>query len=169
MNKDNRARRRAAKPAVSRRAKPAGRDALVEFCRGLPRATEDIKWGDDLIFSIGGKTFAGFDADGGKPFAFKCSDDDFDRLAAIPGIRPAPYAARFSWGAGRAPRRAAAVGVSRPAPRRVRPGALVPARAGPRGARRVGVRKGPSPRSRAARGPTPLLRFPVGDAAPARR
>jgi predicted DNA-binding protein (MmcQ/YjbR family) len=41
--------------------------------------------------------FAGFDADGGPEFAFKCSEDDFDRLTAIPGIVPAPYAARFSW------------------------------------------------------------------------
>lgn len=81
----------------ARPAAPARRDPLVEFCRGLPHATEDIKWGNDLIFSIGGKMFAGFDADGGTQYGFKCSDDDFERLTATPGIIPAPYAARFSW------------------------------------------------------------------------
>ncbi len=90
------AKKKSAKPgrAPARAARPG---ALVAFCRGLPHATEDIKWGDNLIFSIGGKMFAGFDADGGKPYAFKCSDDDFESLTATPGIIPAPYAARYSW------------------------------------------------------------------------
>ena len=34
-------------------------DPLVAFCRSLPGATEDIKWEHDLIFSVGGKMFAG--------------------------------------------------------------------------------------------------------------
>ncbi len=94
-------RRVKARKAKARPGRPpthkARPDALVAFCRGLPHATEDVKWGDNLIFSIGGKMFAGFDADGGKPYAFKCSDEDFERLTATPGITPAPYAARFSW------------------------------------------------------------------------
>jgi predicted DNA-binding protein (MmcQ/YjbR family) len=28
---------------------------LLEFCRGLPGATEDVKWGDHLVFSVGDK------------------------------------------------------------------------------------------------------------------
>jgi predicted DNA-binding protein (MmcQ/YjbR family) len=70
---------------------------FVEFCRGLPHATEDIKWGDDLVFSIGGKMFAVFDPEDSDELAFKCDDEDFDRLTQIDGIIPAPYAARFGW------------------------------------------------------------------------
>ncbi len=95
---NTRARSRAPRgTSQARSADPSRRDGLIGFCRGLPHATEDIKWGDNLIFSIGGKMFAGFDADGTAPYAFKCSDDEFDRLTTIPGIVPAPYAARFSW------------------------------------------------------------------------
>ncbi|KAA0215880.1 MAG: hypothetical protein DYG94_06915 [Leptolyngbya sp. PLA3] len=72
-------------------------DALQTHCRSLVGVTEDIKWGDNLIFSVGGKMFAGFDTDGTRQFAFKCDDDDFDRLTEIDGIIPAPYSARFGW------------------------------------------------------------------------
>lgn len=70
---------------------------LKDFCRGLPGATEDIKWGDDLVFSVGGKMFAAFDVDGERQFGFKCDDDDFDRLTELEGIIPAPYLARAGW------------------------------------------------------------------------
>ncbi|MEX2220083.1 MAG: MmcQ/YjbR family DNA-binding protein [Phycisphaerales bacterium] len=71
--------------------------SLIEFCRSLPGATEDIKWGDNLVFSVGGKMFAGFQVEGGWPVGFPCSDEDFEALTARPGIIPAPYAARFGW------------------------------------------------------------------------
>lgn len=72
---------------------------LQAFCRTLPGATEDIKWGDNLVFSVGGKMFAGFHVDEGIPVGFKCSDEDFEALTegARKGIIPAPYAARFGW------------------------------------------------------------------------
>ncbi len=70
---------------------------LMTFCRGLPGATEEVKWGNDLVFSVGGKMFAAFDEDAGLPVGFKCSDKDFDRLTKKAGIIPAPYAARFGW------------------------------------------------------------------------
>jgi predicted DNA-binding protein (MmcQ/YjbR family) len=71
--------------------------ALQGFCRGLPGATEDVKWGNDLVFSVGKKMFAAFDEEKGLPVGFKCSDEDFDALTRRPGIIPAPYAARFGW------------------------------------------------------------------------
>jgi predicted DNA-binding protein (MmcQ/YjbR family) len=71
--------------------------ALQRFCRSLPGATESIKWGEDLVFSVGGKMFAAFHAEDGVPVGFPCSDEDFDRLTALPYIIPAPYAARFGW------------------------------------------------------------------------
>jgi predicted DNA-binding protein (MmcQ/YjbR family) len=76
----------------------ARRSALLEFCRSLPHVTEDIKWGADLVFSVGGKMFAGFDKNGrDATFGCKVSEDDFPILTNVEGIRPAPYAARFSW------------------------------------------------------------------------
>ena len=83
--------------AVSARPKPTRADPLVELCRSLPGATEDVKWGDDLIFSVGGKMFAGFPVLGGDPFSFKADPLVFDTLVGHNGIEPARYMARHSW------------------------------------------------------------------------
>lgn len=72
-------------------------DPLVTLCRTLPGATEDIKWEDDHVFSVGRKMFACFSLTRPGHVSFKCSDDDYDRLTEIDGIIPAPYAARFGW------------------------------------------------------------------------
>jgi len=69
----------------------------IVFCRSLPQATEDVKWGHDLVFSVGGKMFAAFDLTDTRRCSFKTTPDDFAVLTALPGIRPAPYAARFHW------------------------------------------------------------------------
>jgi predicted DNA-binding protein (MmcQ/YjbR family) len=78
-----------------------GTAALRDFCRSLPHATEDVKWEDNLIFSVGGKIFAGFDLEDSPFVAFKCDDDDFDTLVergeADGSVVPAPYSARFGW------------------------------------------------------------------------
>jgi predicted DNA-binding protein (MmcQ/YjbR family) len=78
----------------------ARRSALLAFCRSLPLVTEDIKWGNDLVFSIGGKMFAGFE-NNGKDATFGCKvpEEEFGAITSIEGIRPAPYAARFHWSA----------------------------------------------------------------------
>jgi predicted DNA-binding protein (MmcQ/YjbR family) len=67
------------------------------FCRGLPGATVDIKWEDNLMFSIGGKIFAGMQCDDAGSVGFKCDDVEFERLTKVEGVIPAPYAARFGW------------------------------------------------------------------------
>ena len=86
------------KPAKKAAKKPAQtRHGLKDFCRSLPGATEDIKWGDDHVFSVGAKMFAAFDVDGESRYGFKCDDEDFDRLTEREGVIPAPYAARFGW------------------------------------------------------------------------
>ena len=72
-------------------------DALYDYCRGLPAVTEDIKWGHDLVFSVGGKMFAGFQQPKGHPFGFKVDPAVFDAMTSRKGITPAPYAARFHW------------------------------------------------------------------------
>ncbi len=77
---------------------PDRRSELLSFCRSLPFVTEDIKWGNDLIFSVGGKMFAGFAKDGTEPtFGCKVPEEDFAALTSVNGIVPAAYAARFHW------------------------------------------------------------------------
>ena len=72
-------------------------DALIEFCRSLPGATEDVKWGNDLIFSVGGKMFAGFQLPEGEPLGFKVDPLVFATLVGHDGVVPAPYMARHHW------------------------------------------------------------------------
>ncbi len=88
---------KAVKRRGKRRRAKAGGSPLQEFCRSLPGTTEDIKWEHDLVFSVGGKMYAGFDVDDADQFGFKCDDIEFERLTKIDGIIPAPYAARFGW------------------------------------------------------------------------
>ena len=72
-----------------------GQDPLYELCRSLPGVTEDVKWGDNLVFSVGKKMFAVFDLPAGEPFSFKVDPDVFSMLTQQRGIRPAPYLARI--------------------------------------------------------------------------
>ena len=74
-----------------------GADPLVEYCRSLPGATEDVKWGNDLVFSVGGKMFAAFGLPEHEPFSFKVEPALFPVLTGRPGVVPAPYLAQHSW------------------------------------------------------------------------
>lgn len=77
---------------------PARRSDLLALCRSLPGTTEDIKWGNDLVFSVGKKMYAGFYAAGtDATFGCKVDEHDFASITEIEGIRPAPYAARYHW------------------------------------------------------------------------
>lgn len=68
------------------------------LCRTFPGATEDIKWGEDLVFSVGGKMFAATrDASPAMGMSFKGEDARFLELTDRPGIIPAPYMARAKW------------------------------------------------------------------------
>lgn len=75
----------------------AKKDPLYELCRSLPGVTEDVKWGDNLVFSVGMKMFAVFNVPVGVPFSFKVDPEAFALLIQQPGIRPAPYLAKHSW------------------------------------------------------------------------
>lgn len=72
-------------------------EQLREFCLSLPHTTEDVKWGNDLCFSVGAKMFAvtGVDSTGG--ISFKCTPEKFAELTEIEGIIPAHYVARYHW------------------------------------------------------------------------
>jgi predicted DNA-binding protein (MmcQ/YjbR family) len=80
-----------------RKRAPTPGNPMIVFCRRLPQVTEDVKWGHDLVFSVGGKMFAAFDLNDPRRCSFKTTPDDFEILTALPGIGPAPYAARFHW------------------------------------------------------------------------
>lgn len=72
-------------------------DALRTFCLKLPSVTEDIKWGNDLCFSVGGKMFCVSSLDAPFKIAFKVPDEEFDELSSKEGFMPAPYMARAKW------------------------------------------------------------------------
>ena len=72
-------------------------DRLLDFCRKLPGTTEDVKWGNDLVFSVGGKMYAVFDLPDHDSIGFKVDPTVFPVLTQQPGIVPAPYLAHHSW------------------------------------------------------------------------
>lgn len=72
-------------------------ETLRDLCRTLPAVTEDIKWDNDLCFLVAGKMFCVAALEGPLTVSFKVKDEEFDELANSPGIRPAPYVARYKW------------------------------------------------------------------------
>jgi predicted DNA-binding protein (MmcQ/YjbR family) len=73
-------------------------DWIRQYCLALPHTTEEVQWGDDLVFKIGGKMYAVVALEpGGQWLGFKCSPEDFTELIERPGIIPAPYLARAHW------------------------------------------------------------------------
>ena len=72
-------------------------DTLRDLCRSLPAVTEDVKWGHDLCFSVAGKMFCVAALEGPLTVSFKVRDEEFDELSSSPGMRPAPYVARYKW------------------------------------------------------------------------
>lgn len=72
-------------------------DSIRTYCLSLPHATEDIQWGNDLLFRISGKIFVGISLDPPHSLSFKCTPEKFDELIELEGIIPAPYMARNKW------------------------------------------------------------------------
>jgi predicted DNA-binding protein (MmcQ/YjbR family) len=72
-------------------------DSLRDLCRALPAVTEDIKWGHDLCFSVAGKMFCVASLEAPLTVSFKVRDEEFDELSNSPGMRAAPYVARYKW------------------------------------------------------------------------
>ncbi|HWC78275.1 MAG TPA: MmcQ/YjbR family DNA-binding protein [Blastocatellia bacterium] len=72
-------------------------DSIRDYCLSLPNATEDVQWGNDLLFRIAGKIFAGVGLEDGSSLSFKCTPEKFSELIEQDGIIPAPYTARYHW------------------------------------------------------------------------
>jgi predicted DNA-binding protein (MmcQ/YjbR family) len=71
-------------------------DAIREFCLTFPQSTENLQWGDDLCFKIGGKIFAIVGLDNPR-LCFKCTPEIFAELIEREDIHPAPYVGRYKW------------------------------------------------------------------------
>jgi predicted DNA-binding protein (MmcQ/YjbR family) len=73
-------------------------DWLRELCLSFPGATEQIQWGCDLLFKVGGKMFAITPLEPAPVcLSFKTSPEKFAELSERPNIIPAPYLARAQW------------------------------------------------------------------------
>lgn len=72
--------------------------SLESVCKALPGVTEDIKWGNDLCFSVGNKMFFVMSLNT-DPVSASCKvpSDRFVEYLEMDGIKPAPYLARHHW------------------------------------------------------------------------
>ena len=71
-------------------------EAIREFCLACPKAKENLQWGDDLCFKVGGKIFAIVTLDNPR-LCFKCTPETFAELMEREDIHPAPYVGRYKW------------------------------------------------------------------------
>jgi predicted DNA-binding protein (MmcQ/YjbR family) len=72
-------------------------DFIRNICLQLPAVTEDVKWDNDLVFSVGGKMFCVVALQPPFKSSFKVPDDIFESLIDLDGFVPAPYLARAKW------------------------------------------------------------------------
>ena len=72
---------------------------IRSYCLSLPHTTEDVQWGNDLLFRIAKKiyTVVSLEGTGKSVLCFKCAPADFAELIERQGIIPAPYMARNHW------------------------------------------------------------------------
>jgi predicted DNA-binding protein (MmcQ/YjbR family) len=71
-------------------------ESIRRYCLRFPQATENLQWGDDLCFKIGGKIFAIVGLDNPR-LCFKCMPEIFSELIEREDIHPAPYVGRYKW------------------------------------------------------------------------
>ena len=70
---------------------------LETMCMGFQGATQDIKWGNDLCYSVGTKIFCVTGLQGMQYVSFKTAPEEFAELIEREGVIPAPYSARYYW------------------------------------------------------------------------
>jgi len=73
-------------------------DFIRRFCLSFPEAKENLQWGDDLCFKVGGKIFAVLALSAvPQKLSFKCTPEKFVELVEQEEIIPAPYVGRYKW------------------------------------------------------------------------
>jgi predicted DNA-binding protein (MmcQ/YjbR family) len=71
---------------------------LRKLCLSFPGTTEQIQWGCDLLFKVGGKMYAVTPLEPAPVcLSFKASPERFAELTERQNIIPAPYLARAQW------------------------------------------------------------------------
>jgi|SRR5579864_8350337 len=69
-----------------------------QHCLSHPFTTEQIQWGNDLLFKVGGKMFAVVPLEPARVWiSLKTNPEEFAELVEHPGVIPAPYMARAKW------------------------------------------------------------------------
>lgn len=75
--------------------------SIRDHCLSFPDVTEQIQWGKDLVFKIGGKMFCVATTEPVVPprvaLSFKCDDETFADLVEREGVIAAPYMAQHKW------------------------------------------------------------------------
>lgn len=73
-------------------------DWIRDLCLSFPQTTEQVQWGEVLVFKVAGKIHALTVLTPAKTWlSFKASPERFAELTERPGIIPAPYLARAKW------------------------------------------------------------------------
>jgi predicted DNA-binding protein (MmcQ/YjbR family) len=71
---------------------------LRKLCLSFPGTTEQVQWGYDLLFKVGGKMFAITPLEPAPVcLSFKASPEKFAELTERQNVIPAPYLARAQW------------------------------------------------------------------------
>src|ERR1700730_4104341 len=73
-------------------------EGLRKICLSFPGASEQIQWGEELLFKVGGKMFAVIPLEPAAVWlSLKTTPELFAEFTERPGIIPAPYLARAKW------------------------------------------------------------------------
>ena|ERR1700737_944954 len=74
-------------------------DSIRTHCKSLPHVTEDVQWGEHLLFRIARKMFCivALEASAATKLAVKCTPERFAELVERSEVIPAPYMARNYW------------------------------------------------------------------------
>jgi predicted DNA-binding protein (MmcQ/YjbR family) len=72
-------------------------EQLRTYCLSLPGVEEDIKWGNNLCFTVAKKIFCIADLEPPDHVSFKVKEEEFEEISQRPGFMPAPYLARAKW------------------------------------------------------------------------
>jgi predicted DNA-binding protein (MmcQ/YjbR family) len=77
---------------------PASAEWLRTVCLEFRGATDQVQWGNDLVFKVESKMFAVTCLEPAEVWlSFKVTPERFIELIEQPGIIPAPYLARAKW------------------------------------------------------------------------
>ena len=71
-------------------------EAFEKAALALPGATLSIQWGDDRMYKVAGKIFAGTDG-ASSNLSLKVTEIAYEVLTETGRARPAPYMARAKW------------------------------------------------------------------------